>query len=197
MFAVWQAFQNNAGNQNPPKMSYGRKTFWMFLLWKIIFTARWYKNAQHYSHWGQKKHVCEQCGQAFSGHLNIHKRTHSGDKAYKCLQCERYFSQAGNLKTHKLTHTGEKKFSCEQCGKAFSQSVSLAAHKNIHTGEKGYVCAVQECGNAFKQSSTFHYHKLTHTGEKPLSCFNCDKSFTKQNKLWQNIFFFCIFNIVF
>lgn len=72
--------------------------------------------------------------------LNAHKLIHSGEKKHLCNYCGNSFLSKGQLKVHERSHTHEKPFKCEVCGKAFSYRESLVTHSSLHTGIKPYFC---------------------------------------------------------
>jgi len=135
------------------------------------------------THSGEKPHVCETCGKAFSkaNSLDVHMRTHSGEKPYACETCGKAFSESGNLGKHMRTHSGEKPHVCETCGKAFSKAGNLAEHMRTHSGEKPYVC--ETCGKAVSTSGDLLVHMRTHSREKPYVCKTCGKAFAQTGHL--------------
>ena len=84
---------------------------------------------------GDKRHICETCGKAFTlpDDLKHHKYIHTGEKPYKCDFCERKFRVACTLSVHLRTHTGERPYKCESCGQSFTYLGSLKRHSLKHT----------------------------------------------------------------
>uniref|UniRef100_A0A3P9L9Y5 C2H2-type domain-containing protein n=1 Tax=Oryzias latipes TaxID=8090 RepID=A0A3P9L9Y5_ORYLA len=119
---------------------------------------------------GQRPHVCDTCGKAFTlKHLKMHQMVHTGERAYNCQYCSKSFTIHGNLQRHLRIHTGEKPYMCQTCGKSFNQADTLKSHQRIHTGERPFSC--ETCGKCFIQKSTLKTHqKTTHSDQSALAC---------------------------
>ena len=133
---------------------------------------------------GDKRHICETCGKAFTlpDDLRIHKRIHSGEKPYKCKSCGWSFAQLGDLKRHYIKHTqsshiqdkDDAQFICGICSKTFAKLIYLKKHMVFH-GDKRHIC--ETCGKAFTLPDDLRHHKYIHTGEKPYKCDFCERKF--------------------
>ena len=90
-------------------------------------------------HTGEKPHMCNHCGKAFSrkDELTIHTCTQIGEKPHQCNECDKVFLHTSGLNWHIRTHTGEKTHQCSQCDKAFSWKGQLIIYTTrTHTIEK-------------------------------------------------------------
>ncbi|XP_035253432.1 zinc finger protein with KRAB and SCAN domains 5-like [Anguilla anguilla] len=114
---------------------------------------------------GKMKHLCSQCGKAFSqaSGLRVHLQFHSGRKPHSCTHCEKTFFYRGHLKEHERIHTGERPYKCSFCGKCFRLCGHLNQHERIHTGERPFSCT--QCGKNFIQRGNLNVHLRIHSGE--------------------------------
>src|SRR3989344_3157739 len=126
------------------------------------------------SHTGEKPFKCDVCdfACATSGHLKVHQRTHTREKPFKCDVCEYTSTTSGHLKVHQRTHTREKPFKCDVCEYTSTTSGHLKDHKRTHTDEKPFKCDV--CEYTCTQAENLVTHTRTHTGEKPFKCYECE-----------------------
>ncbi|XP_039287884.1 zinc finger protein 846 [Nilaparvata lugens] len=124
---------------------------------------------------GEKKFLCEGCGDKFStkDSLRAHKRRHSGQ--FVCQYCGLATNSNSGLIEHMRTHTGEKPFVCDICGQKHTTKNGLNAHKRGHTKEHLFKCNV--CGYSAANQSSIYMHRATHSTDKPCICETCGKCF--------------------
>ena len=100
-------------------------------------------------------HVCDMKFKE-SGHLNIHRGTHTDEKLIVCPDFDKESSDRSHMIINCRNFTGEKPFVCPACEKKFKHSRSLNIHRRIHTGEKPFACS--DCDKKFKESGHLKSH---------------------------------------
>ena len=133
---------------------------------------------------------CQDCDKAFlyEFHYKSHMAAqHGGQKRYLCDYCGQEFTQVGLLKGHHLSKhaIGVGKHKCHLCSDTFSVRTTLERHLfNIHKVSLDFMCAV--CGKTFKSEANLKFHSGTHS-ELSFKCTQCEKSFKRKIYLQRHV----------
>lgn len=126
-------------------------------------------------HSGERPHICNICGQAFTQMHSLigHKESaHSIDiKQATCPHCGKHIVGRTSWYSHMKIHSGGPQ-SCKECGKTFATKASLKVHMKRHSGVKSLSCEL--CAKTFYTSSDLRNHKMTiHFKSKVYLCQRC------------------------
>ena len=124
----------------------------------------------------------------------------SFEKRYACDYCDKKFTRSGHLVMHRRTHTGERPFSCVHCHKAFTQSSALNRHLKTcnlarlavagNSENQSSAPAIKEavqlicCGKNFHWTGALNVHLVIHNIYK---CHCCNLDFENFDLLLMHI----------
>ncbi|CAH1981778.1 unnamed protein product [Acanthoscelides obtectus] len=144
------------------------------------------------------KFPCTNCDSSFTSKRSLDNHTlhehpeftaYMSHKIHKCTHCEYKTTRAGDLTTHAMRHTGAK-FTCTKCDASFTSKRSLDNHTlHEHPEFTGSVThKIRKCTHCEYKTTFFHRlatHLRKHAG--PLTCSECDASFTIKRSLDNHI----------
>ena len=136
---------------------------------------------------------CSVCGKSFGKKLDLvcHEGIHTGERPHVCVICDKGFLVRRDLLCHnRKVHQNKtcpenvksnETFTCTECRKEFARKGDLTQHiKKKHAVEASTRFQCAYCEEEFIRKSDLICHEGTHTGGTPVSCFNCDETFTTE-----------------
>ena len=135
--------------------------------WKFVLQSE--LKVHIYSHTGEKKYLCDTCGNGFATKTRLirHARTHTQERNYHCEHCSYKAGSRTHLHRHTRIHLGSKPFKCPYC------SYTCNTHENVrkhitktrkHAGLKIYPCKF--CSYGSNMGKDFRNHlMLNHASE--------------------------------
>ena len=127
---------------------------------------------------------CAVCNKDFPTQIKYkyHIKTVHGESV-KCEKCNKVYKSLKYYKKHfRYAHEGVKNYNCKLCNVKFSNSSQLNDHNMQVHGSSSSQC--EECGKSFKTKSYLEHHvRNMHGGQKDFACDQCEKSYTKRDRL--------------
>ena len=153
-------------------------------------------------HLGSPRYICDQCQYTSysGGNFSAHKKTKHGANRHTCDQCGDTFQYLRHLVRHQVNHQAFK-FDCKMCLKQFSRRDKLREHgRKEHVLDEQNENAVKvitksvscpECGKLFTASKHLKRHKASAHEGLLLKCINCEKSFSRKDKMNAHLNYSC------
>ena len=151
----------------------------------------------HHPEYGDKKFVCDKCGNNFiyesslKHHANSRCKLSDRMKSHVCTSCDSTFQTIQGLKRHTdSVHEKLKPFTCTVCDQSFSRKNHMSVHMaTVHEKQKPFRCDI--CETKFTSKSALKEHVFVihekNKLEKSYKCSLCDSQFQKSNKLHDHI----------
>ena len=151
----------------------------------------------HHPEYGDKKFVCDKCGNNFiyesslKHHANSRCKLSDRIKSHVCTSCDSTFQTIQGLKRHTdSVHEKLKPFTCTVCDQSFSRKNHMSVHMaTVHEKQKPFRCDI--CETKFTSKSALKEHVFVihekNKLEKSYKCSLCDSQFQKSNKLHDHI----------
>jgi KRAB domain-containing zinc finger protein len=140
-----------------------------------------------------EKKFCENCRRFFDTQEQLDKHLcrskvknlmPNSDGTFSCPDCGKLFKSRENLEPHYIGHT--QNFSCDKCCRVFMRKETLEKHACLaDAGTPKTIHHCDICGAIFKNMKYLFRHMTGHT--KELVCFNCNKSFSRKQSLFQHL----------
>jgi hypothetical protein len=140
-----------------------------------------------------KKHLCEECGEAFecSAHLKEHfNEIHDPNPTlFKCPFCDEKFKSSRKLRFHKrYKHCDKKSLACPECQHTFCRDEALKLHVDrVHRKVKNHKCTYEGCDAEFFNTKGLRSHidnrHLHLPATLPCTWKGCNKMFRNDYNL--------------
>ena len=148
----------------------------------------------------ERKYICDDCGKAFVGKVDLDRHKiikHTRNFPLKCEKCGLGFINSKRkqfvkhiAKCHGEPRIRNKIWTCEQCGKEFNKKSNYQVHLKHHSQIKDFSCL--SCGKAFYAKRAL----ITHTEKNHPEnmgqfesdiiepCNICSETFNSKAKMW-------------